>query len=104
MPQINIRSSVLKNRYFASTITYLSRRPFLISRLFETASSNPLQVLIIWICISGVWKVVVIDEKIPVFVDLNNTYKPFNLQPSPEDLINVNILKKLIYRKMVQPI
>ena len=105
MPQINIRSSLLKNRYFASTITYLSRRPFLISRLFETPSSNPLEVLIIWICISGIWKVVAIDEKIPVFLDLNNTYRPFNLMPSPEDLINVIFIfkkKSLILRKMDQ--
>ena len=81
--QQNLESSTLKNKYLASCLAYLSKRPFLISRLFETAADTPVKVICLWLCLSGAWTVVVIDNLLPMYLDIHNAYEPFNLRATP---------------------
>lgn len=71
---------MLKNRYLISVLTFLSRRSFLLSKLFETRCANPLGIVLVWVCLNGIWTIVAADEKLPVFSDFDSEYHPFNIK------------------------
>jgi calpain-15 len=60
--------------YFISAVSVLAENPHLIKRLFHTPDYNPHGIYSLWLCDSGEWRNVIIDDYIPV--------KPTSGQPA----------------------
>lgn len=54
-----------KHHVFISAVTLLLGNPALLSRIFETESINEPGIYGVWLCDDGIWKLTLIDEKIP---------------------------------------
>jgi calpain-15 len=69
--------------YFISGVSVLAEKPHLIKRLFHTSDYNPQGIYSIWLCDSGEWRNVIIDDYIPV---KPNSGKPAFSGGSPDSL------------------
>lgn len=65
----------LRNCYFLSTLCVLAKNPNLIKRLFESKEVSSTGCYSIWLCDSGEWKNLIIDDYIPCILS-KRTGKP----------------------------
>ncbi len=53
--------------YFLSSLSAMAEKPNLISRLFETKDESDKGIYCIWLCDSGEWTQVIIDDQFPCY-------------------------------------
>jgi len=88
----DIEEGVLKDGYLLSSIAALAEEPSLIQRLFLTEESNKVGLYAIWLCDSGTWKPVILDEYIPCN-ERSGSYFPVFAQSTNDDLW-ISLLEK----------
>jgi len=88
----DIEEGLLKDGYFLSAVAALAEEPSLIQRLFLTEESNKVGLYAIWLCDSGTWKPILLDEYIPCN-ERSGSYFPIFAQSTNDDLW-ISLLEK----------
>ena len=61
----SVQQGYLGDCYFLSVLSALTIKPQLIKRLFVSNKLNENGIYSVWLCLSGVWKNIIIDDYIP---------------------------------------
>ena len=83
----------LKNCYFLSALCVLAEKQHFIQRLFESKEFTNTGCYSIWLCDSGEWKNVIIDDYIPCIISKKNQLIPYFSKIRGND-IWVSLLEK----------
>ena len=57
----------INNNAFISAMNLLLNNPSVLSRLFQNEQINNIGIYGVWLCENGIWKLVLIDDKMPIY-------------------------------------
>jgi len=93
----DVNQGKLKNCYFLSALSVLAEKRLFVQRLFETKEVTPTGCYSVWICDSGEWKNIIIDDYIPCITKKNQLIPYFSRIKGND--IWVSLLEK-VYAKL----
>lgn len=101
LAKASINVGYLTDYYFLSTVAILlNRDPTIIKRLFTISKVNEVGIYGVWLNINGGWQEVCIDDKFPVFVDLENNQIQYTFSQTYQPTVWLQLLEKAYAKVM----